>query len=181
MFLPPDRYAQFRRWAALAAAGLAAATTLLVVSAFGEESSAAYADPAAAGHRIPTATPSVTIASGWRSWPRPASSRPTAPATSTGTSTATPQPPATPSPAAGPTSRRTSSHGGVVPYGRPSTSTADAAAGTPDEADPAGRVPDWTSYLPAPQTGMKIFLAGLIGLAVAITGLAALALRRREY
>jgi hypothetical protein len=35
--------------------------------------------------------------------------------------------------------------------------------------------------LPAPGTGLKIFAAGLLGLAVAIGGLAAMAIRRREY
>jgi hypothetical protein len=40
---------------------------------------------------------------------------------------------------------------------------------------------DWTSHLPAPQTGLKIFAAGLLALAIAIGGLAVLAFRQREY
>jgi hypothetical protein len=39
----------------------------------------------------------------------------------------------------------------------------------------------WTSYLPAPETGLKIFAGGLLALVIAIGGLATLAIRRRGY
>jgi hypothetical protein len=38
----------------------------------------------------------------------------------------------------------------------------------------------WTWYLPTPEVGFKIFAGGLIGLAMAIAGLATLAFRRRR-
>jgi len=158
---------------------MAAAVTLLVALTFGDRPSAAYAAPAAVGHGIPTATPSARV-TGQPTSPRPSPSRATAPATRTGSPTATPRPTA-PTSTAAPTPHRTSARGDVGPYGRPSSSPPSAIGGAADGGGSNGRVADWTSYLPAPQTGMKIFLAGLIGLAVAITGLATLALRRREY
>jgi hypothetical protein len=39
----------------------------------------------------------------------------------------------------------------------------------------------WTSYLPTPETGLKLFAAGVVGLFAAIGGLAAMAIRRRTY
>jgi hypothetical protein len=80
--------------------------------------------------------------------------------------------------------RHTYRPGGADPYPRPSTltSTPDGGNVAPDgSAAPNAGAARWTSYLPPPQVGLKIFLGGLIGLAVSISGLATLAFRRREY
>jgi hypothetical protein len=55
----------------------------------------------------------------------------------------------------------------------------DVLGAAPDDEE-HGLVPaSWSAYLPAREMGIRIFIAGLIALAIAIAGLATVATRRR--
>jgi hypothetical protein len=62
---------------------------------------------------------------------------------------------------------------------QPSPSRTTAPGAAVDDQGPWLHGP-WTSYLPGPETGLKIFAAGLLALTIAIGGLATLAIRRRS-
>jgi hypothetical protein len=164
------------------------ATTSPEPSSLGQTSAAITTSPHRRVSRTPppsdTATPVTPTPSGPDGSPTPSATIPTAPMGSSGPTAVPPYAPATPT--------ATASGGGALAP-RPGRSGIDRR-GT-DRGQPAAPQPvapernrptggvgtSWMSHLPSPETGLKIFAAGLLALVVAIGGLAAMALRRREY
>jgi hypothetical protein len=175
MFRPP--HGDITNHLGRSALGLAAGTAVL--SLLAAASHGGTAQGATPEMPWPVSSGPATARSGM---PWPLRSFPTTSSVSIRQPSAPPHPELFRSPAVPASARHTSRPGGDGAYPRPSTSTSDGVPVPQDGAvSPNAGAARWTSYLPPPQVGLKIFLGGLIGLAVSITGLATLAFRRREY
>lgn len=145
-------------------------STLAVAGALYVATSTATTQPATP---TPAATPTQPATVTQPATPSPVTTTSAAPVTTSATGTPT----ATPNPTESLLPNRPRDGAGPGPVRRePTTSGPDseAAAGAADHARST-----WSSLLPAPQTGLKIFAAGLLALAISIGGLAAMAIRRR--
>jgi len=135
--------------------------------------------PVAATTHGPPSTASVASTT---AVPEVSSQNPTAVPTPSPTAPAVPSTgPTTPTPAPTAARQRSGHSGGRAPGQRTPTASTTVAPVPPGGDDPHRIDAKWTSYLPAPETGLKIFAGGLLALAVAIAGLATLAIRRRGY
>lgn len=141
-------------------------STLAVAGALYVATSAATTQPATPS---PTATPTQPATVTQPATPSPTTTT-SAPATTTATTT-------TPSPTESLLPNRPRDGAGPVRRGPDTGGPGSAGAAGGGMADHTRS--SWSSLLPAPQTGLKIFAAGLLALAVSIGGLAAMAIRRR--